>query len=105
MFRPLLHGFRNRDLRGLASQLLGHRPNRFSPGQTSYDLRRLHHHGLIDRIPGTHRYRVSDTGLTQALFGTRVHDRACAPASPSSPTPRPAHCAAPPAPTRSPSTD
>lgn len=39
MFRPLLHGFRNRDLRGLASQLLGHRPNRFSPGQTSYDLR------------------------------------------------------------------
>jgi len=25
-------------------------------GQISYDLRRLRIHGLIERIPGTHRY-------------------------------------------------
>lgn len=41
----------------------------------SYDLRRLRHHGLIERIPGSHRHHVTDTGLTDALFLTRVHDR------------------------------
>ena len=55
--------------------LLRNGPDQLSPGQMSYDLRRLRHHGLIDRVPGTHRYRVSDTGLTHALFLTRVHDR------------------------------
>ena len=75
MFRLLPHGFRNRDLRALVSQLLGCEADWLTPGQMSYDLRRLRHHGLIDRVPGTHRYRVSDTGLTHALFLTRVHDR------------------------------
>jgi hypothetical protein len=41
----------------------------------TYDLRRLHAHGLIARQPGTHRYRVTDTGLHHALFLTRAHDR------------------------------
>jgi Mn-dependent DtxR family transcriptional regulator len=41
----------------------------------TYDLCRLRQHGLIDRIPHTHRYRVTDTGLHHALFLTRAHDR------------------------------
>ena len=41
----------------------------------TYDLRRLRTHGLIDRIPHTHRYQVTDTGLHTAMFLTRVHDR------------------------------
>jgi hypothetical protein len=41
----------------------------------TYDLRRLRLHGLIDRIPHSHRYRVSDAGLPTAIFLTRVHDR------------------------------
>jgi len=32
-------------------------------------------HGLIERIPRTHRYQVTDTGLRHAMFLTRVHDR------------------------------
>ena len=44
-------------------------------GQMSYDLRRLRMHGLIQRIPHTHRYQVTSTGLTQAMFLTRFHDR------------------------------
>jgi hypothetical protein len=32
-------------------------------------------HGLIARLPGTHRYRVTDGGLRTALFFTRVHAR------------------------------
>lgn len=41
----------------------------------SYDLRRLRLHGLIERIPGSHRYQVTDTGLRVAIFLTRVHNR------------------------------
>jgi hypothetical protein len=32
-------------------------------------------HGLIERIPHTHRYRVTETGLHHAMFLTRVHNR------------------------------
>jgi hypothetical protein len=35
--------------------------------------RRLH--GLIERIPHTFRYRVTDTGMRSAQFLTRIHDR------------------------------
>jgi len=44
-------------------------------GQITYDLRRLRTHGLIERIPGTFRYQVTDTGLRTARYLTRVHDR------------------------------
>ncbi|WP_218063836.1 hypothetical protein [Arthrobacter wenxiniae] len=44
-------------------------------GQMSYDLRRLRHHGLIERIPHSHRYQVTDTGLSTAMFISAVHDR------------------------------
>ena len=70
-----LNGFTNRDLRPLIAQLLGKPPDTISPGQMSYDLRRLRHHGLIERQPGTHRYHVTDIGLADALFLTRTHDR------------------------------
>ena len=32
-------------------------------------------HRLIERIPRTHRYQVTDPGLRHALFLTRAHDR------------------------------
>ena len=41
----------------------------------TYDLRRLRGHQLIERIPRTHRYRVTDTGLHTAMLLTRLHDR------------------------------
>ena len=43
--------------------------------RTSYDLRQLREHGLIERIPRTHRYQVTDLGLRHAMFLTCVHDR------------------------------
>ncbi|HEV8557293.1 MAG TPA: hypothetical protein VGR06_12945 [Actinophytocola sp.] len=75
VFRLLPHGFHNRDLRSLLTELLGHPPGHISAGQISYDLRRLRTHGLITRIPHTHRYHVTNTGLHHALFLTRTHDR------------------------------
>jgi len=41
----------------------------------TYDLRRLRLHGLIQRVPRTHRYRVTDFGLRAALFCTRAYTR------------------------------
>lgn len=45
----------------------------------SYDLRRLRLHGLIGRIPKTHRYRLTEDGLRVALFFTRVYARVLRP--------------------------
>ena len=55
-------------------------------GQITYDLRRLRLHGLIERVPGTLRYQVTDTGLHHALLFTHPPPR---PAPPH--RPRPAH--------------
>ena len=73
IFRLLPRGFTNRQLRDHVAQLRA-LPD-LSAGQMSYDLRRLRSHGLIERLPRTHRYRVTDPGLHTAMFLTRVHDR------------------------------
>src|SRR4051794_1435478 len=75
VFRLLPRGFANRDLRIHLAPQLGLRPEAMTSGQITYDLRRLRLHGLIDRIPHTHRYRVTDLGLRHALFLTRAHTR------------------------------
>ena len=46
-----------------------------TPGQITYHLRRLRLHSLIERIPGTHRYRVTRLGWCTALFCTRTYNR------------------------------
>ena len=73
MFRLLPRGFSNRELRGLLAELLGQPA--ITAGQMSYDLRRLRVHGLITRITGSHRYRVTDPGLHHAVLLTYLHTR------------------------------
>jgi hypothetical protein len=75
VFRLLPRGFSNRDLRNHCAPLLGIAPDDMTPGQMTYHLRRLRLHGLIERIPGTHRYRVTRTGARAALFCTRTYNR------------------------------
>lgn len=75
VFRLLPDGFRNRDLRAHLAPLLGIDPALMTPGRMTYELRRLRLHGLIERIPESHRYRVTDHGMTIAIFLTRVHHR------------------------------
>jgi hypothetical protein len=80
-FRLLPCGFANRDLREqLASRAHGANAHRHTQGRMTYDLRRLRLHGMIERIPKTHRYRVTEFGLRAALFFTRVHARLYRPA-------------------------
>jgi hypothetical protein len=75
VFRLIPGGFTNRDLRALIAPLLGIPTETITTGKMTYDLRRLRLHGLIERIPHTFRYRVTDTGLSHAMFLTRIHDR------------------------------
>ena len=80
MFVFVARGFTNKDLRQQFAVLLGKRANEIAPGRMSYELRRLRLHGLIERLPGTHRYRLTDEGLRTALFYTRVYSRILRPA-------------------------
>ena len=68
-------GFRNRQLRPLLAQLLGLPEAQISAGRMSYDLRRLRLHRIIERIPKTQRYRLTDFGLKTALFYSRLYQR------------------------------
>jgi hypothetical protein len=79
VFRLLPWGFSSRELRDHWAPLLGKAPEALTPGQMTYHLRRLRLHGLIERVRGTHRYRVTDGGWRTALFWTRVYSRVLRP--------------------------
>jgi hypothetical protein len=75
MFRQLAEGFRSADLRHHVAALSGRDPNAISQGAMTYQLRRLRLHGLIERLPNSFRYRVTDFGFRAALFFTRLYNR------------------------------
>ena len=79
VFRLLPRGFSNRDLRDHWAPLVGRTTQSMTQGQMSYHLRRLRLHGLIERIPRTHRYRVTGSGWRTALFCTRTYNRVLRP--------------------------
>ena len=45
----------------------------YTPGQMTYDLRRLRLAGLIRRIAHTNRYVLTPDGIKFAVFYTKVH--------------------------------
>jgi hypothetical protein len=67
------------NLRTHLAPLLGTTADTMTAGQLSYHLRRLRHHRLVERVPGTHRYTIPDRGLHLALFLTRTHGRVLRP--------------------------
>jgi hypothetical protein len=75
VFCPHPDGFTSRDLRELLAPALGLHPDAMTPGQMTYNLRRLRLHGLIERTPHTFRYKTTGFGLRSALILTRVHNR------------------------------
>src|SRR5215203_3427056 len=76
VFRLHTNGFANRDLRALLAGLLG--ADTITAGQMSYDLRRLRVHGLIIRIPHSHRYRLTETAASRDAAQPRPHPAAAA---------------------------
>jgi hypothetical protein len=64
--------FTNRSLRAQVATLLA---SPYTANQMSYDLARLRHKGLIERLPHTNTYRLTPDGQRVAIFYTKVHDR------------------------------
>ena len=79
-FRVLPDGFGNRDLRETVAPLLGLSVDDYHRGRATYDLRRLRLRGLVERVPFTRRYRVTDDGLRTAMCCHRTHARVLRPA-------------------------
>ena len=73
--RLLHNGFSNADMRGILAPYLGLPPSEMTQGRMSYHLRRLRLHGMIERVPHTNRYLVTDFGLSAAMFLSRAHSR------------------------------
>jgi hypothetical protein len=65
-------GITSKSLRALMTGLL-HAP--CTPGQATYDLRRLRMTGLIRRIEHTNRYVLTPDGIKTAIFYTKLHNR------------------------------
>jgi hypothetical protein len=65
-------GITNKSLRALMTGLLA---APYTPGQMTYDLRRLRLAGLIRRIEHTNRYVLTPDGVKMAVFYTKLHNR------------------------------
>lgn len=74
-------GFRHRDVRTAVAQHLGHDAEAYAASQMTYDLRRLRLHRLIERVPESHRYRITDRGARIAMIYVRLHARGFRPAA------------------------
>jgi len=65
----------NKTLRPRVAQFLNRGPRSYTSAQMSYDLRRLRLKGLLVRIPGSHRYRLTELGSKVAFFFTKLYER------------------------------
>jgi len=70
-FQHLFADLSNRTLRPHIAELI---PG-YSPGQMTYDLRRLRRKGLIHRIPKSHRYQPTTFGRRTAVLFTNTYVR------------------------------
>ena len=75
LFQLLPTGFSNRNLRENLAPLLGQQPADLTQGRMTYRPRRLRLHGMIERIPKSHRYRLTDLGLRTGWFFTGTYSR------------------------------
>jgi hypothetical protein len=75
IFSLQMRGFTNAEMRALLAQMLGLDPANYPAGRMTYDLRRLRLHGIVERIPRSHRYQLTSQGLRVALFFSRTYTR------------------------------
>jgi hypothetical protein len=73
MFMLVPNGFLQRDLRAAFAAFLGLFPEQLTSAQMTYHLRRLRLHGLIVRLPHSHRYCLTDDGYRAIYFQTRLY--------------------------------
>jgi len=71
-FRWVATDIRSGPLREAVAHLLG---SPYGPRQMAYDLRRLTRKGLIERLPHTFRYRLTEPGRRLVLFCAKLYQR------------------------------
>jgi len=71
-FRWTVDGIRAGPLREAVAHLLG---APYGPRQMAYDLRRLTRKGLLERLPHTFRYRLTELGRRLVLFCAKLYSR------------------------------
>jgi hypothetical protein len=71
----LLTDMTNPTLRETVAQFLGDEAATYSSAHMSYDLRRLRLKGLIERLPNSYAYRLTDLGTKTAIFFTKLQQR------------------------------
>jgi hypothetical protein len=79
-FGSVIDGIRNRQLRQQVAALLGLELQHYSPGQASYDLRRLVRKGLLCRALKSQRYYLTPYGWKLARLYARLEARIFRPA-------------------------
>lgn len=67
--------FRNRTFRETVAQLLGMTDKEYTSNKATYDLRRLRLNGLIERIPHSHSYQLTNLGIKVATYFTKLYGR------------------------------
>jgi hypothetical protein len=72
---PLVGGLSNKSLRQPVADLLGLPTHAYSSAQMSYDLRRLRLKGLVQRVPRSQTYILTELGARVAVFFTTLHTR------------------------------
>src|SRR5260370_566948 len=82
LFRQIAQGFRSSDLRHHLAALSGRDPESLSQGAITYQLRRLRLHGLLERLPNSFRYRVTEFGFRPPLFSTPAYNHILHPRPP-----------------------
>ena len=75
MFAHLPAGFANAQRRRHVAVPLSLPLEEHTSARMTYDLGRLVGHGLLERIPKSHRYRLTPDGLRTYAFLTKVADR------------------------------
>ena len=75
-FAHLITGFDNKTVTGLMTTLLD---QPYTARQATYDLRRLRRKGLIQRLPHSHRYLLTERGRRVAVLFTKTYGRVLAP--------------------------
>jgi hypothetical protein len=75
-FAHVLAGFTNADLVTRVGQLT---QRDYTSRQATHDLRRLRCNGLIERIPGRFRYRITPLGRTVAVLFLKTYGRVLTP--------------------------
>ena len=65
----------NATLRPAVADLMNLPPEAYSSAQMSYDLRRLRLKGLVERVPHSHRYILTQLGQKVATFFTVLYER------------------------------